>query len=212
MSPEAHAALALRFARAIQELGATQVPDQGFQALLAAYAEPQRHYHTLEHVEACLAWLDWTWASAERPHEVQLALFYHDAVYEPLSPDNEARSAELMRRDLIPAGAPQGAVERIAQMILATREHSAGAGDAALLMDIDLAILGAPEPVFERFERDVRAEYAAVPQPLYAQGRAAALRKLAARAPLYRNELLASELSDRAKLNLARAIARWAHG
>ena len=201
-----------RFARALQELGAPQLPEQVFPGLLAAYAEPQRHYHTLEHIEACLAWLDWTWASAKRPFEVQLALFYHDVVYEPLSPENEARSAELMRRDLNAAGAMPDAVERIAQMILATREHSSDAGDTALLMDIDLAILGAPEHVFDRFERDVRAEYAAVPQPLYAQGRAAVLQKLAARTPLYRSELIAGELSDRAKHNLARAIARWARG
>ena len=92
---------------------------------------------------------------------------------------------------------------------MATREHAAGQGDAALLTDIDLSILGASTSDFERFERDVRAEYAMVDDTLYARARAHVLTRLAARTPLYTTPVIAGELTRRATVNLQGAIARW---
>jgi predicted metal-dependent HD superfamily phosphohydrolase len=198
-----------RFERAYRELGAVDGAAAALLRLRAAYAEPHRHYHTLEHIEACVAWLDWTWASAQRPHEILLALAYHDAVYDPLAGDNEARSAEWARRDLSAAGVASDAVERIAALILATRDHASSERDAALLIDIDLSILGAPAHVYERFERAVRAEYAMFEDAVYALGRAAVLERLASRQPLYATPLIDAELGDRARANLACAIAHW---
>lgn len=203
--------LAERFERAFRDLGAGAGASHAFEGLRAAYAEPQRHYHTLEHIEACVAWLDWTWASAQRPNEILLALFYHDAVYDPRAGDNEARSADWARRDLSAAGIASEVSERVAALILATRGHSASASepDVALLVDIDLAILGAPAHVYEGFERAVRAEYAMFDDAVYALGRAAVLERLASRRPLYTTPLIDAELGDRARGNLARAIAHW---
>lgn len=200
-----------RFERAWQAVGADEGAQLALERLQAAYAQPHRHYHTLEHIEACLAWLDWTWSSAQRPHEILLALWYHDAVYDPLASDNEAQSVTLMRSDLRAAGAALDAIERVATLIMATREHSvlAGSQDAALLVDIDLSILGAAPEMFERFERAIRAEYAAIEPRLYAAGRAAVLKRLAARSPLYATNLIDTELSAQARLNLQSAVAHW---
>ena len=68
--------------------------------LEAAYEEPQRHYHTLEHLGECLALFERHRTHAERPAEVELALWFHDAVYAIGRADNEARSAEWARRAL----------------------------------------------------------------------------------------------------------------
>ena len=200
-----------RFERAWHAVGAGEGAQRALQRLQAAYAQPHRHYHTLEHIEACLAWLDWTWASAQRPHEILLALWYHDAVYDPLASDNEAQSVTLMRSDLRAADAALDAIERVAALIMATREHSASASspDAALLVDIDLSILGAAPETFQRFERAIRAEYAAIEPRLYANGRAGVLKRLAARSPLYATELINSELSAQAMRNLQGAVERW---
>ncbi len=191
-------------------------PAQAEQAALAlfaelekAYGEAHRHYHTLEHVAQCLAWLDWCWGLAERPQELGLALWFHDCVYDPARNDNEARSAAVARQRLAAWGAPAEVLARIEALILATAGHAASEGDVGLLLDIDLAILGAEPRAFARFEAQVREEYRAVPEPAYALGRARVLRGLCARTPFYSTPFLRAELEERAQANLERALRHW---
>lgn len=198
-----------QFEAAWKGVGCTNDGRPAFDRLLAAYAEPHRHYHTLEHIEACLSWLDKVSAKASWPHEVLLAIWYHDAVYNPLASDNESRSERMAVADLVAAGAYNQPVENIEYMIFATRDHAATWGDNALLIDIDLSILGAPPAAFERFEQQIRQEYAHVEPRAYAAGRAAVLKRLAARAPLYSTPVIAAELETQARVNLAAAIAKW---
>lgn len=208
------AALRDRFARACAAIGAERGVDAGFDRLREAYGEPHRRYHTLAHVEACLAWLDWCWSLAERPHEIVLAIFFHDAVYDPRAHggENEARSAALAEAVLSGAGGEPGAIARVAAMVRATAGHDAGGDDVdtALLVDIDLAILGASPRAYARFEADVRAEYAAFDDATYAAGRAQVLTALRMRAPLYVTPVLAEQLTARARRNLDAAIAEHA--
>ena len=75
-------------------LGAQTINGGLFNQLVRAYGEPQRHYHTLQHLRECLAHWEAASALARRPEEVELALWFHDAVYDPRRSDNEARSAE----------------------------------------------------------------------------------------------------------------------
>src|SRR5690348_4662021 len=69
--------------------------------LVHAWSEPQRHYHTLQHLDECLALFDETRDAAPHPAEVALALWFHDAVYEPRRHDNEQRSADWARASLL---------------------------------------------------------------------------------------------------------------
>ncbi|MBM4363708.1 MAG: N-methyl-D-aspartate receptor NMDAR2C subunit, partial [Deltaproteobacteria bacterium] len=149
-------ALSSRFERATRAAGAVRPGAAVFAELVARYAEPHRRYHTLSHIEACLAWLDWLSGVAERPQEVELALWFHDSIYELGGHENERRSAGLARERLGELGVDGQTVDRIAGHIEATKEHVAGAGDSALVVGIDLAILGARPLDFERFEREVR--------------------------------------------------------
>jgi predicted metal-dependent HD superfamily phosphohydrolase len=201
--------LAQRFASAWLAAGAQTQPAPVFARLRTAYEQPHRHYHTLEHIAHALGWLDWNCGRAQRPHEIALALWYHDCVYDPLRKDNEAASAQLARRELLGASVARDAVERIEAMILATGEHAAAQDDTALLVDIDLAILGAAPEDFERFEQQVREEYRMFDDTTYARGRAHALSRLAARRPLYGTRFMSDELEERARKNLARALAHW---
>ena len=180
------------------------------QALLAAWAEPQRHYHTLQHLAECLAAFEQTQALAERPAEVELALWFHDAVYDPRAHDNEAASAAWAQRAL--ADAATGVAERVAALVLATT-HGAGtadapaSADAALLLDIDLSILGAPAPRFAEYESQVRAEYAFVPDDVFRTRRRAILQSFAARPLIYRTARFQRSHERAARANLARALA-----
>ena len=94
-------------------------------ALLAAYREPDRHYHTLEHLRECIECLAACGDLAERPAEVEIALWFHDAVHDVHRDDNERRSAEQARAALAAAGVAADVVARIDALVMATRHATA---------------------------------------------------------------------------------------
>ncbi|MEM9174009.1 MAG: N-methyl-D-aspartate receptor NMDAR2C subunit [Myxococcota bacterium] len=195
-----------RFARAAKALGANADSSILFRSLVDRYADPRRRYHDLSHVEACLRLLDRFRLRAERPAEVELALWFHDAIYEPSRNDNEARSGALAAAGLAALGAARGAIDRVVEAIEATRGHDAESGDAALVVDLDLAILGAPPEVFRDFERRIRQEYAHVPEDLFRAGRRAVLSRFLTRPRIYRVPPIAAEREAQARRNLAAGI------
>ncbi|PLK47119.1 N-methyl-D-aspartate receptor NMDAR2C subunit [Uliginosibacterium sp. TH139] len=186
--------------------GARQ-PAPGLLAeLLLAWTEPHRHYHTLQHLAECLSLLEAHAHQAKNPAAIGLALFFHDAIYDPRAQDNEARSADWARQALGAAGFEERFIEQVADMILATRHATQEAeSDTALLLDIDLAILGANPHRFAEYEAQVRAEYAWVAEPAFRTGRAQLLRSFLARPHLYRTAAFA-ELESRARGNLDTAL------
>ena len=179
--------------------------------LVSRYAEPHRRYHTLQHLAECLALFERHRELAQRPGEVALALWFHDAVYELRGHDNEAGSAAWAARALAGAGADAAVAGRVDALVLATRHDAVpDSPDARLLVDIDLAILGAAPARFDAYERQIRDEYAFVPGPLFRAKRAEILRAFAARPALYATPALRGLLEAPARANLARAIAALA--
>jgi predicted metal-dependent HD superfamily phosphohydrolase len=175
--------------------------------LVAAYSEPHRAYHTLDHLAECFAHLD---ASPVRPEDaaaVELALWFHDPIYDTKAADNEARSAHWARRAL--AALPSGDVARIADLILVTKHDAEPATpDEELLLDIDLAILGATPERFAEYERQIRNEYAWVPDDAYRAARARILDAFARRDPLYHTSHFRETLGSQARTNLRQSLAR----
>ena len=174
--------------------------------LLDAWREPQRHYHTLQHLTECLAFFDEVRDQTQRPADIELALWFHDAVYDVRAHDNEERSARWADEALHAAGLAPDSVRRIHDLIMATC-HTAvpHTPDAALLTDIDLAILGAPEARFAEYERQIRAEYAWVAPEIYAVKRRAVLRGFLEREAVYATPVLHRRLERQARRNLERA-------
>ena len=203
-------ALAAGWARAWQALG-RPTPAGLRETLEAAWREPHRHHHDATHLRESLALLDRWRREAERPQEVTLALWFHDAVYDARADDNEARSAAWATRALAAAGVEEGAVRRIAALVRATGHDAPPADrDAALLLDIDLAILGSPVARFDRYEREVRKEYGHVPESVWRTARAAVLRGFLARPRLYHLTPAMDAFEVTARHNLAAVLARLA--
>ena len=198
--------LRARFARAVVAAGAARASDAVFAQLVTRYGEHHRHYHTLTHVNACLMWLDRFPSVAEHPQEVELALWFHDAVYDPRSSDNERLSAQLARDALNSLGVVQASIDRITRYIEATESHTAMTGDATLVIDLDLAILGSSSPDFNRFEMQIRKEYAHVPDPLYRAGRCRVLQGFLARSLIYQEPRIGEVLEAPARRNLERRV------
>jgi predicted metal-dependent HD superfamily phosphohydrolase len=205
MSPEA---LRTNWNAAWHALGVA-APDEALCVeLQRRYAEPQRHYHTMQHLGECLAWFEREQALAEHPAEVALALWFHDAIYDVHAHDNEARSADWARQALRAAGVDAEAAERVHALVMATRHDAVPEGrDAELLIDIDLSILGAERERFDEYERQVHAEYAFVPEEVRLPRRRAILQRFLDRKAIYATPRMHAQLEAPARINLQRSIA-----
>jgi predicted metal-dependent HD superfamily phosphohydrolase len=179
--------------------------------LLVRYAAPGRAYHSLQHLRECIALLEPALPLVRHPAELELALWFHDAVYDPGADSNEARSAELACQALEAAGVGAAVGQRVSALILATRHDAVPADpDAQLLVDVDLSILGASPQRFDEYERQIQQEYAGcVPAERFKAGRRALLQQLLVRPSLYATEHFRQRLEAPARANLARALRRW---
>jgi predicted metal-dependent HD superfamily phosphohydrolase len=175
--------------------------------LVARHGEPGRSYHTLAHVLDCLEKTAITREIQDDPAAVELALWFHDAVYDPRRSDNEERSAALAEEALArPLGGERAA--RVAELVLATRHRAPPPpGDAAVVVDADLSILGAAPDAYDAYAEAVRREYSWVPGFLYRRRRAKVLRSFLARDRIFTTEPFHERYEARARANLERALA-----
>lgn len=186
---------------AVRALGGTPAPTE----LETRYREPHRRYHGLDHVRQVVRDAVALTEGRERAL-VALAAWAHDVVYDGRPGEDERASAEWARARLTSAGLAGSDVTRAAGLVLATADHVAPPGDRAAqaLLDADLAILAAEPGDYERYRLAVRAEYAHVGDDQWRAGRAAVLRRLLAKDPLY---LLARNWETAARRNLAAELA-----
>jgi predicted metal-dependent HD superfamily phosphohydrolase len=202
-------ATAARFAALCRRLGAIGDAAGIAGDLLRRWAEPGRAYHGLEHLEDCLARLDEAPPDGADRDLVEAALWFHDAVYDPRAADNETRSAQLARRALEELGVRSEIVSRVGDLVLLTLHREPPTDpEGRLLCDIDLAVLGGSAEDFDRYDQAIRLEYAWVPDSVYRRERAAILRGLLARAPLYATAYYRERYELPARANLERALAR----
>ena len=151
-----------------------------------------------------------------RPHDpaaAELAIWYHDAIYDPAASDNEARSAALLRADMTGLAAP-ALLEWAETLVRLTATHdlpdgipSALAADAALFLDLDMAVLGSSPAAYDAYERGIAAEY----EPVYgrtrfAAGRATFLSGMLDRPQLFLSRQCQDRFDDAARGNMRRAL------
>ncbi len=188
--------------------------DPMFDVVVTMYSAPERYYHNLEHIAEMFLVIERLSASVEEPAALHMAVWFHDAVYDSRAKDNEKLSVELAVDLLGPLGVPASVLNRIVQMIGATA-HTADAPpptdrDAQVLLDADLAILGAPEDRYVRYAADIRKEYAWVPDADYRKGRAAVLEHFLTRPRLFLTDVMFEECERRARANVGSELAALA--
>lgn len=173
--------------------------------LIAAYQAPNRHYHNLAHIEDCLAALSTVEdLSAADRNVLTQAIWWHDVVYDPTRSDNEERSAELAETSV--AGDIGNEVGRLIRL---TKTHRVEPGDrlGALLVSIDLSILGADRPRYEAYAAAIRREYAHVPDEAYRSGRSDVLRRFMAMPAIYPDAAFARTYDRHARDNIGWELA-----
>ncbi|MFF0411714.1 hypothetical protein ACFYUY_14890 [Kitasatospora sp. NPDC004745] len=198
----------------LHRCAATEDPEPYGRELLRRWAEPQRRYHTPEHLRAVLRHVDELAGHAADPDAVRLAAWFHDAVYRPDRSENEERSAALAVRALTAAGLPAARVAEVERLVLLTVTHRPEPGDrdGEVLCDADLAVLGGSPGAYAAYAAAVREEYAFVPEPDFRAGRADVLRRLLALPALYRTPAALARFDAPARANLAAELDRLASG
>jgi predicted metal-dependent HD superfamily phosphohydrolase len=187
---------------------------QQFIKLQKAYEERHRAYHTWDHIETLLADFRRLKDMFHAPEPVEVALYWHDAIYQPTSATNEADSAAWMMQEMA-ADLKQDVLTAAESIILSTAKHMVPDGctgemkeDCALFLDMDLAILGAGPAVFDEYDAAIRHEFGMFPDEVYFPGRKAVLERFLQRERIYLTDAFHVTHDAPARENLARAVER----
>ena len=200
------------FTTTFTKFGLTPRPDLVGE-LESRYSEPHRAYHTLLHLSEAYGVLVECADHLERPDEAKLALWFHDAIYDSRRHDNEERSADWARVELLHAGAAPDVAARVHALVLATKHRDVPEGnDARLLVGADLAILAAPPDRFAAYERQIRQEYDWVPEPEFRAARERFLRGMLARPSIFYDAAMRERHEAHARRNIEESLRRLGTG
>jgi predicted metal-dependent HD superfamily phosphohydrolase len=192
-----------RWAQTWLNLGVNIAPDDVLVTITSAYTAPGRFYHNLVHVIDCLDKLDRCVVAPERKAEIELALWFHDAVYDTRASASESRSAMLARSVMKEQGVADEVSQRIGDLILATAHKvQPRTEDQRLICDIDLSILGEDAERFRQYDRQIRREYAWVPEEIYRRKRAEVMTGFLRRPRLYHTDEFHEHYDVAARINL----------
>lgn len=188
--------------------------DTAFHDVAAAYGSPGRHYHTLVHINDLLQQLDAV--ELQDRSTVELAVWFHDVVYDAGRSDNELQSAALARAFAAKTVLAPGHQQRIAELIEHTADHTGlkpvSDGDRDAFLDADLSILGAPADDYWEYARNIRLEYQTVPDELYRIGRSKVLARMLQSPVLFRTNGMQARYEAPARYNLGEEIKAWRRG
>lgn len=192
-----------RFGQLCERLGlAAGIAEVHWDALAARYSEPHRHYHNLAHVGSMLETMDRV--KADGP-ALELAIWFHDVIYDPKSGDNERRSADFFQSglgELLDDELSEQVVRLIRATDYASRRN--GRSDEDLIRDIDLSILGSTAGGYKDYAEAIRSEYAHVRDKEFSKGRRAVLEGLLSE-QIFHTEPLAG-LESKARTNIQAEI------
>lgn len=181
-----------------------------FQKIVKEYSTEGRAYHTLDHIENLLEFLEKQKLRIREWDSVRLAAWLHDVVYNTKTEDNEEQSAQYAQKYLKQLGVSEKIVSRVADLILATKKHETAGRDSDLeiFLDGDLAILGSIEKEYDKYSTNIRQEYKWFSDEQYKAGRKKALENFLNRPKIYFTEEAGRELEQRARKNLKREIIK----
>lgn len=186
--------------------GAGSDPAAVWQEVAQRYAEPHRHYHDKGHLAHCLEQLDMAAGVILQPDQVEMAIWFHDAINEPDVKTNEQQSAELFRQ-LATGMMDSGFITAVADLILVTtHSRKPDNPDHQFICDIDLASFGCPWECFLRDSSAVKAEFQG-PDEDYYRGKNAFLMALLARPKIFLTDFFNRRYESQARDNIGRFLS-----
>jgi predicted metal-dependent HD superfamily phosphohydrolase len=176
-----------------------------FADLTRLYASPYRRFHNLDHIGDCVRCVDAVAPLLKNRDAVELALWFHDAVYDVGTATNERRSAEMFLT--LSAGASFGFRHRVSGLIMATRHARMVHGnDRSFMVDIDLSSFGVPWEVFIENGARLREESSSISDARYHAGQVFFLSRLQRRARFFATDYFRDRYEAVARDNLRRIL------
>ena len=175
------------------------------QRLVRGYGESQRYYHTLEHIDHCLGMFDDCHTLLQAPAAVELAVWFHDVVFEPGQPDNELRSAELYR-DFARGVHSENLIDHVYGLIMATLHNGFALEgiDVEYIVDIDLSSFGLTWDEFLRDSENLRRENPHLEDKAYYRNQGYFQARLLERPRFFLSDFFYQRYETQARSNLAR--------
>jgi predicted metal-dependent HD superfamily phosphohydrolase len=190
-------------------LGATAADETLLRDLITRYSEPHRHYHTMQHLNECFGKLEELRPLAHKSAEIELALWFHDAIYDTRRKDNEEKSAQWAQSSVLAAGLPALVGHRVYELVMVTRHNAVPADvDQQILVDVDLSILGAGPDRFDEYEQQIRQEYSWVPGLIFRRERRKILEDFLKRETIFQTKRFVDAYEMQARANLRRSIGK----
>jgi predicted metal-dependent HD superfamily phosphohydrolase len=195
--------------RSLQSFRVNQAKAQNaFTEIVQAYSGPSRSYHTLKHINHVLSTIQCLQDQVQALEIVQLAAWFHDIVYDTHTQDNEEQSAHYAGEVLRSLDISSDAIAAVQRLIWMTKHHQAPADDvdAQILLDADLAILGANLSDYQAYAQAIRQEYIWVPEARYLVGRQQVLETFLQRDRIYFTTLMFETAEQSSRANLTAEI------
>jgi predicted metal-dependent HD superfamily phosphohydrolase len=193
--------------RRCSTLDTTANTTQVWDNLIKRYNENHRRYHNIKHLVFCLRQLDLAASFIEDIDAIEMALWFHDVVFEPIGKDNEERSASLFK--LVTKGyfAPDF-VDTVSEIIVATKHNDIHTeNNKAYMLDIDLSSIGLPWAHFFQDCADLRAEVSGISDIRFYSKKLLFLRALIDRPRIYLTDFFFARYEGKARGNILRYIS-----
>ena len=180
--------------------------DDVYEELNSHYSETGRHYHTPKHIEHCLAQFDLVAGEMEMADAVEIAIWFHDLIYEVDANDNELQSARRFM-ELAGDSMDEGFKSTVYDLIMATAApRIPKTKDEKFMLDIDLSSFGLPWKDMLRDSIAVRKESPQLSDEEFFPGQRAFLESLVNREHFYFTEFFRSRIEDTARRNIERYL------
>jgi len=173
--------------------------DRLFEEIVQAHSEPHRFYHTLSHLESLFKELETIGCDDEA---CLWSVWYHDYVYQPGKGNNEAKSAKIAASGMRTVGVLDSIIDKVEDIINATKHHTSIDAVSDLFLDADMAILGADAVTYQQYVAAVKQEFKNIPAVLFNNGRKKFLTALLVQDELFLTDLFNEQYGEQAKSNI----------
>ena len=178
-----------------------------FAVLDQNYSQPDRYYHTLDHIKASLTHLDNIREQSNQPDALEMAVWFHDAVYDSRATNNELQSAKLFAR-MANDNALRRFIDTVQRLIMVTVHPSRPESrDEEFMVDIDLLSFGLPWAQFIALGEFARQEFPHLSDREFDENELKFFELLADRPQFYFSDFFCDRYEAQARANLQKKIA-----
>lgn len=181
-----------------------------FLEIQEAYSSQNRHYHSLDHIDALLRISGKYQSYLNEKEIVDFSIFYHDIIYDVFRSDNEEQSARIAEQRLSEMGLPGEKVLTVAKYIIASKTHQLSEAenetDLAWFLDFDMSVLGAEWEIYYQYASGVRQEYSGYPPQVYKAGRDEFLQRSLLMPFIFHTSEFRQNFEQRARLNMKKEL------